>query len=90
MYHEVAEPYAFLWRLWPALVDGGQVIVVDSDRPTDQHGIPPLLLTCEFEAVGYRLIEFVEKPDINGYFARFGRQELRQEPGGIEACKIAR
>ncbi len=90
MYHEVEEPYAFLWRLWPALVDGGQVIVVDSDRPTDQHGIPPLLLTCEFEAVGYRLIEFVEKPDINGYFARFGREEKRREPSEIEACKIAR
>ena len=41
MYHEVSEPYAFLWRLWPALSEGGQVIVVDSDRPTDQHGIPP-------------------------------------------------
>jgi hypothetical protein len=35
------EPYAFLWRLRPALRKGGQVIVVDVDRPTDQHGIPP-------------------------------------------------
>lgn len=90
MYHEVEEPYAFLWRLWPALVEGGQVIVVDSDRPTDEHGIPPLLLSCEFEAVGYRLVEFVEKPDINGYFARFGRQPLRREPGEIEPCRITR
>lgn len=90
MYHEVEEPYAFLWRLWPALAEGGQVIVVDSDRPTDQHGIPPLLLSCEFEAVGYRLTEFAEKPDINGYFARFEREQRRREPSEIEPCKLAR
>src|SRR3546814_4443515 len=33
MYHEIGEPYAFLWRLRPALRPGGQVIVVDGDRP---------------------------------------------------------
>lgn len=88
MYHEVSEPYAFLWRMWPALAEGGQVIVVDSDRPTDQHGIPPLLLSCEFEAVGYRLIEFVEKPDIRGYFARFERGDTRKAPSEIAPCSI--
>lgn len=88
MYHEVSEPYAFLWRLWPALTEGGQVIVVDSDRPTDQHGIPPLLLSCEFEAVGYRLVEFVEKPDISGYFARFERDKVRREAADIRPCKL--
>lgn len=86
MYHEVTEPYAFLWRLWPALAAEGQVIVVDVDRPTDRHGIPPKLLFCEFEAVGYRLVEFIERPDIRGYFARFERGEKRTEPAAIEAC----
>ncbi|MEO9462914.1 MAG: class I SAM-dependent methyltransferase [Marinomonas sp.] len=86
MYHEVTEPYAFLHRLWPALAEGGQVIVVDTDRPTDQHGIPPLLLSCEFAEVGFRLIEFVEKPDIRGYFARFERVKSRAEPADIKAC----
>ena len=86
MYHEVSEPYAFLWRLWPALAENGQVIVVNADRPTDQHGIPPLLLSCEFEAVGFKLIEFVEKPDIRGYFARFARDETRKEPAEIVPC----
>ncbi len=86
MYHEVGEPYAFLWRLWPAVAEGGQLIVVDRDRPTDQHGIPPLLLSCEFEAVGFRLIEFVEKPDIRGYFARFERDEERTDPSAIKVC----
>ncbi|MGB3805776.1 MAG: class I SAM-dependent methyltransferase [Erythrobacter sp.] len=86
MYHEVKEPYAFLWRMYPALADGGQIIVVDVDRPTNRHGIPPKLLFCEFEAVGYRLIEFVEKPDLKSYFARFERGENRIDPQAIEAC----
>ncbi|NNF93198.1 MAG: class I SAM-dependent methyltransferase, partial [Altererythrobacter sp.] len=88
MYHEVSEPYAFLWRLWPALAEGGQVIVVDTDRPTDQHGIPPLLLSCEFEAVGYQLVEFLEKPDIRGYFARFERADTRPAEGEITGCAL--
>src|SRR5690606_5980160 len=71
MYHEITEPYAFLWRLRPALKQGGQVIVVDVDRPTDQHGIPPKLLFCEFDRVGFRLVEFVRKPELAGYYAQF-------------------
>lgn len=86
MYHEVAEPYAFLWRLYPALEEGGRVIVVDTDRPTDQHGIEPKLLFCEFAAVGFRLTEFVRKPEIAGYFAQFEAAGPRPEPGEIEPC----
>jgi len=89
MYHEVAEPYAFLWRLRPALRPGGRVIVVDSDRPTDRHGIAPALLFCEFGAVGFRLIEFVRKPDIAGYFAQFEAVGPRPEPGAIQPCNQA-
>jgi ubiquinone/menaquinone biosynthesis C-methylase UbiE len=89
MYHEVSEPYAFLWRLQPALRKGGQVVVVDVDRPTDQHGIPPLLLQCEFEAVGYRLVEFVRKPEIAGYYASFEPDgHPRPAPGAILPCKM--
>lgn len=90
MYHEVSEPYAFLWRLWPALAEGGEVVVVDTDRPTDQHGIPPLLLICEFKAVGFRLVEFIEKPDIRGYFARFERNRRLPEPAEIRPCALNR
>ena len=86
MYHEVTEPYAFLWRLWPALARGGQVIVVDADRPTNDRGTPPKLLFCEFEAVGFKLIEFVERPDIEGYFARFERSATRTSPSAIKPC----
>ncbi|AWW74878.1 SAM-dependent methyltransferase [Erythrobacter sp. KY5] len=86
MYHEVEEPYAFLWRMWPALADEGQIIVVDVDRPTGRHGIPPALLFCELKAVGYKLVEFVERPDLRSYFARFQRGEERPEPEAISVC----
>jgi SAM-dependent methyltransferase len=86
MYHEVGEPYAFLWRLRPALAKGGQVIVVDRDRSTDKHGIPPKLLFCEFDAVGYRLTGFSEQLNLGGYMARFELAEKRPEPGAIKPC----
>jgi len=86
MYHEVEEPYAFLWRLRPALRDRGQVVVVDIDRPTDEHGIPPQLLFCEFQAVGFRLVEFVGKPEFAGYYAQFEAIGPRPEPQAINPC----
>jgi SAM-dependent methyltransferase len=89
MYHEVTEPYAFLWNLRPALRPGGQVIVVDVDRPTDKHGIPPQLLFCEFDALGFRLVEFVLQPELNGYYAAFEVQGPRPEPHRIKPCNTA-
>ena len=86
MYHEVTEPYALLWRMRPALKKGGQVIVVDVDRPTNQHGIDPRLLFCEFSHVGYRLVEFVRKPELAGYYAQFEPVGERPEPHEIEPC----
>lgn len=88
MYHEVAEPYAFLWNLRPALRPGGGVIVVDVDRPTEQHGIPPALLFCEFAAVGFRLVEFVRKPSVTGYYAKFEAVGPRPAPAAITPCKL--
>lgn len=90
MYHEVTEPYAFLWRLRPALRQGGQVVVVDVDRPTDQHGVPPALLFCEFQAVGFRLVEFVRKPELNGYYAQFEASGQRPDPAAIKPCATAK
>lgn len=86
VYHEVTEPYAFLSRMWPALAQGGEIIVVEGERPIGQRGIPHALLFCEFEAVGYHLLEFTEKPDIEGYFARFERGPKRSEPADIKVC----
>jgi len=89
MYHEVGEPYAFLWRLRPALRPGGSVVVVDIDRPTQDHGIPPALLFCEFEAVGFRLAEFVRKPRMQGYYARFEARGPTPRPDAITPCRLA-
>lgn len=86
MYHEVTEPYAFLWRLRPALKAGGQVIVVDVDRPTGEHGIPPALLFCEFSRIGFRLARFERKPELQGYYAQFEVAGERPQPAEIKPC----
>lgn len=86
MYHEIGEPYAFLWRLRPALRKGGQVIVVDGDRPIAQHGTPFRLLVCEFEAVGYKLVSYDDKQHAGGYLARFVPSGTRPAPDAITVC----
>ena len=86
MYHEIEEPYAFLWRMRPALAKGGQVIVVDRDQATHRHGIPPKLLFCEFDAVGYCLTGFTEQLKLGGYIARFEVSGERPEPSAIKTC----
>ena len=86
MYHEIGEPYAFLWRLRPALRKGGQVLVVDGDRPIAQHGTPFRLLVCEFEAVGYKLVSYDDKQHAGGYLARFEPEGRRPEPDAIKVC----
>ena len=90
VYHEVNEPYAFVWHLSAALRPGGQVIVVDVDRPTDRHGIPPPQLFCEFGAVGFRLVQFVRRPELQGYFAAFEAAGKPPEPAAIKACRATR
>ena len=87
MYHEIEQPYEFLWRMWPALRAEGQVIVVDIDRPTDAHGIDPLLLSCEFSRVGYELVAFKDAPELSGYYAQFKATANRPEPGEIKPCR---
>ena len=96
MYHEVREPYAFLARLRPALLDksgpngAGEVIVVDVNRDVSQHGIPPKQLFCEFEAVGYELVGFMERPELGGYFARFRVKGPAISPEKIVPCPYRR
>jgi ubiquinone/menaquinone biosynthesis C-methylase UbiE len=86
MYHEVEQPYGFLWNLAPALKPGGRAAVVDLDRPTGAHGTPPALLKCEFEAVGWRQVAFhILEGDI-GYLAVFEPPVRRPAPETIKAC----
>jgi len=86
MYHEIESPYEFLWRLRPSLTPDGQVIVVDADRPTQNHGTPPALLKCEFAAVGYQLTSMQPMPSAGGYLAIFEARGPRPEPSTIKAC----
>ncbi|WP_242414858.1 class I SAM-dependent methyltransferase [Sphingomonas panni] len=88
MYHEIAEPYAFLWNLRPSIRKGGRVVVVDADRPTQNHGTPPALLKCEFEAVGYKLVELQKMPSAGGYIAMFTPDGRRPEPKAIVPCRV--
>ena len=65
---------------------GAEIIIVDADRPTANHGTPPSLLFCELKAVGYRLTGYEERPDIGAYIARFAPQGDRPEPSAITPC----
>lgn len=88
MYHEIAQPYEFLWRMRPSLRKGGLVVVVDADRPTEQHGTPPRLLRCEFAAVGYAQVGFRELRSAGGYLATFRAAGARPDPAEIVACRM--
>ncbi|MDF7776840.1 class I SAM-dependent methyltransferase [Sphingomonas sp. AOB5] len=87
MYHEIESPYEFLWRMRPSLRPGGQVIVVDANRATQEHGTPPDLLKCEFAAVGYVQVAIQKMPTAGGYLAIFEAQGDRPEPQAIKPCK---
>ena len=89
MYHEIAQPYEFLWNIRPSLRPDGEVIVVDANRPTQYHGTPPALLECEFAAVGYRLVQKTDMPSAGGYLAAFKAVGPRPEPASIRACRAA-
>lgn len=88
MYHEVEDPYEFLWRMRPSLRPDGLVVVVDADRETQNHGTPPELLKCEFAAVGYKLVTMRDMPSAGGYFATFKAEGPRPEPEAIRACRF--
>lgn len=87
MYHEIQEPYEFLWNLRPSLAPEGMVVVVDADRPTQAHGTPPALLECEFGQVGYKLVARKPMPQAGGYLALFRVEGKRPEPRDMHACK---
>jgi ubiquinone/menaquinone biosynthesis C-methylase UbiE len=87
MYHEIEEPYEFLWNLRPALAPEGMVVVVDANRPTQSHGTPPSLLDCEFGQVGYKLVSRKPMPQAGGYLALFKAEGPRPEARDMHACK---
>ena len=87
MYHEVTEPYEFLWNLREGLKEDGLVIVVDADRPVKRHGMPPRQLMCEFAAVGLQPVRTSRLVGSDAYFASFKAVGPRPEPSAIKPCR---
>ena len=88
MYHEIEQPYEFLWRMRPSLKANGLVVVVDANRPTEDHGTPPALLKCEFAAVGYQEVTMQDMPSAGGYLAEFRAVGPRPDPTAIKPCRM--
>jgi ubiquinone/menaquinone biosynthesis C-methylase UbiE len=86
MYHEVASPYAFLWHLREGVKPDGLVIVVDSDRPVRQHGIPPAQVKCELGALGLQPVKFSVLSGGDVYFMAFRIAAPRPAPETIKPC----
>jgi len=87
MYHEIENPYEFLYRLQPSLAAGAKVAIIDMDRPTGRHGTPPALLRCELAAVGYAQLDFLPLTPADGYLAVFARPETLPPVGAIRPCR---
>ena len=92
MYHEIAQPFAFMHNLVPALRAGARVGIVDLDRPTHEHGTPRALLACELAAVGYRQIGISDLTGNLGYLAIFAppAEAERVTPSAVAPCATHR
>jgi len=90
MYHEIAQPFAFLHNLAPALRPGARLGVIDLDRATHQHGTPRNLLRCEFAALGYEQTGFHPLTGDIGYLAIFAAPAEGRSPApdAIKPCKV--
>jgi len=88
-YHEIAQPYALLYNLAPALKSGGRIGIVDATKKTLEHGTPPTLLRCELASVGYQEIGFHPLSGSDTYLAIFATPSVsgRPEPESVTVCK---
>ena len=86
MYHEVESPYAFLWHLRDGVKPEGEVVVVDSNRPVKQHGIPPRELQCEFAAMNMAPVKFRMLTGGEAYLMAFRATGPKPAPEKIKAC----
>ena len=86
MYHEVEQPYAFLWHLRDGLKPGGLVVVVDARRPVRKHGMPPALLQCEFASLGLTRLREAPLDGSDAYMALYAATEKRPDPAAIKPC----
>jgi ubiquinone/menaquinone biosynthesis C-methylase UbiE len=87
VYHEIARPYEFMYRLRAALASQARVGIVEVDKPTPDHGTPATLLRCELAAVGYRLTELTSLAPADGYLAIFVPPDVLPPPDSIRPCR---
>ena len=87
MYHEVEQPYEFIWHLRQGLKPDGTIVVVDADRPVKRHGMPPRELSCELAALGLKQVEARRLAGSDAYYMAFQIALPRPAPGAIKACK---
>jgi SAM-dependent methyltransferase len=86
MYHEVQSPYAFLWHLREGVKADGLVVVVDSNRPVKQHGMPPAELKCELAALNMQAVKFNMLAGGEDYLMAFRLAGPRPAPDKIKPC----
>jgi len=87
MYHEIENPYEFLYRLRASLAPGARVAIIDLDKLTQDHGTPPALLRCELGAIGYREIDFSSLAPADGYLAVFVPPDALPAVEAIRPCQ---
>ncbi|WP_037502440.1 class I SAM-dependent methyltransferase [Sphingomonas jaspsi] len=87
MYHEVTQPYEFLWHLRDGLKPHGLVIVVDADRPVRRHGMPPAELRCELAALGLEEVSFQPMEGLEAYFSAFRIAKPKPSAKDIKPCR---
>jgi ubiquinone/menaquinone biosynthesis C-methylase UbiE len=86
MYHEVANPYAFLWHMREGVKPEGLVIVVDANRPVKQHGMPITQLKCEFASLGMQPVKLSILAGREDYLMAFKVAGPRPAPEKIQPC----
>lgn len=88
MYHEVEQPYPFLWHMRDGLKPGGLIVVVDARRPVKRHGMPPQLLECEFASLGLTKVRAAALDGADSYMALYAATKPRPEPDAIKPCTV--
>ena len=86
VYHEIENPYEFMYRLHRSLALGARVGIVDLDRSTESHGTPPKLLRCELGALGYREALFRYLKPADGYLMIFAPPNELPRIESVRAC----
>ena len=86
MYHEIQQPFGLMVNLLPALRPGARVAIIDTTRPTQEHGTPPALLDCELKAVGYSRVATLPMERGSEYLAVFVPPAQAPAPETVRPC----